>query len=234
MELTNKGRGSWLKMGTIVIVLFLLLMIPLTQQFFIPMIKKQMSLVMIKNHSLREGDVIMFGDNAWNNTWCVLKIEDRKVLLINKSCVDIRNSEGYVTNFDPHLGKSFLSFPYIPENAEIYHSENWDRSGLKKWLNDEYYNTAFSDPDKEYILDIGYGNVYILNAEEVVEYFSNDTERIAEYYGAAMPWWLRSTGRYELETYNDYVGKSGRILDNGYAYSESNIGVRPSIWIRYE
>ena len=104
-----------------------------------------MSLAMIKNHSLSEGDVIMFGDNAWNNTWCVLKIEDRKVLLINKSCVDIRNSEGYVTNFDPHLGKSFLSFPYIPENAEIYHSENWDRSGLKKWLNDEYYNTAFKN-----------------------------------------------------------------------------------------
>ena len=74
--ITNKGRGSWLKMGIIVIVLFLLLMIPLTQQFFIPLIKKQMSITMIKNHSLSEGDVIMFGDNAWNNTWCVLKIED--------------------------------------------------------------------------------------------------------------------------------------------------------------
>ena len=222
------------KLILIGIVLFLIVIIFLTQEFFIPMIKKQMSLAKIKNRSLSEGDVIIFGNDETNNTWRVLKIEDGKVLLINESCVDIRNGEGYVTTVDPHMGKSFLAFPYIPENAEIIHSENWDRSGLKKWLNGEYYNNAFNDSDKEYILDIGYGNVYIFNAEEAVEYIPNDSERIAEYNGAAIPWWLRSTGSYDLETYNDYVGGSGRILDNGYAYSESNIGVRPSIWIRYE
>ena len=216
------------------IVIFLLLMIFLSQQFFIPRIKKQASLAMIKNHSLSVGDPLVFGNDEWNNTWRVLKIEDGKALLINKECVDLKNRGGFLTEVDPHLSAFFMSFEYIPEDAEITHAEYWNYTGLKKWLNGEYYDNAFSQSEKDYILDNGYGNVYILSGEEVEEYIPNAAERITKCKNwAPMPWWLRSSADYDSFIYNDYVGQSGGITDRGIISPESNIGVRPVIWIKY-
>ncbi|MBQ6132727.1 MAG: hypothetical protein IJI65_01080 [Lachnospiraceae bacterium] len=83
------------------------------------------------------GDVIKFGsyeqDNNMSNgnepiEWIVLEELSGKRLLLSKYVLD---------------GK-----PYNGEPAEVY----WENCTLRSWLNDDFYNTAFSDSEKQRII----------------------------------------------------------------------------------
>lgn len=155
------------------------------------------------------GDTISFGsyeqdNNTENGTetieWIVLDAEGENVLLLSKYGLD----------------------------AQAYNSSDeavtWENSGLRQWLNDTFYKTAFSEAEKEVITPVTNVNpdnekwgtsggndtndtVFLLSIDEAEAYFSDRNEMLwaqatpyAVEQGAFVadngdsPWWLRSPG----------------------------------------
>ncbi len=84
------------------------------------------------------GQVVRFGhytveENSDGNDpleWIILDYDHGKVLLLSRYSVDM---------------KCFIEHP---ENG----SENWEGSSLRKWLNEDFYNSAFTDSEKKNIV----------------------------------------------------------------------------------
>ena len=97
-------------------------------------------------------DTVVFGkyeqDNNFDNgpediEWMILKKEDDKVKLMSKYIIDRQ--------------------PYYAEGqAEVKYEESY----FRQWLNDKFYNSAFSDKEKEIIIDSEYKN----NFDKVLPY----------------------------------------------------------------
>lgn len=126
------------------------------------------------------GDVISFGsyeqDNDTSNgkediEWIVLAKEDNKLLVISWNALDCR-----------------------PYNME-YEDTTWENCTLRKWLNEDFFNAAFSDWEKGVIPTITVSadknpdyttnpgsdtqdKVFLLSITEANEYFQNDEDRI--------------------------------------------------------
>ena len=120
------------------------------------------------------GDIIIFGsyeqDNVTSNgkeaiEWEVLDVQDGEALIISKYALDAK-----------------------PYNQELQ-SVTWETCTLRKWLNDDFYNTAFSSADKLKIqsttlinVDNPYygtedGNntvdkVFLLSVDEAIKYYA--------------------------------------------------------------
>jgi hypothetical protein len=77
----------------IVIILFFLLFAYIGQQAVIPYFRKVISYKKIENNSVKEGDILYFGNDEWNNSWRVLKKEESRALLINEKCVKVAIGE---------------------------------------------------------------------------------------------------------------------------------------------
>lgn len=217
---------------SIAAVVFLFVSIFVGRTFVAPRVKRAVSYNKLIKKTIKEGEIITFGKYDWNNTWRVLKVEDDRVLVINENCIDFMNMEGEVSSYDPHFSRYFMAYPYIPQDAEIHHGERWKYTGLKKWLNDTYYDVTFNDEEKELFIDTEYGKIFLLSREEAREYFMSNSDRRAQYLKCDYPWWLRSTSSYEINVYNDYVSSDGRIDGNSICYNTSNIGVRPAMWLK--
>lgn len=155
------------------------------------------------------GDTVSFGcyeqDNNTENgaeaiEWIVLDAEGENVLLLSKYGLD----------------------------AQAYNSSDeavtWENSGLRQWLNDTFYKTAFSEAEKGVIIPVTNVNpdnerwgtsggndtndtVFLLSIDEAETYFSDRNETLwtqatpyAVEQGAFVadngdsPWWLRSPG----------------------------------------
>lgn len=216
----------------IVVIVILLVAIYLSANVIIPSVKRETSYKKIINDSISEGDVLILGNDEWNNSWIVLKIEDSKALIINEECIELLSMNGNLSNYDPHLGRFFMTYPYVPDNAVLNHGEAWKNRGLKKWLNEEYYACAFNDKEKDLISDGNLGKVFILSASEARKYFGENSDRKAVYLNSNMPWWLRSSTVFENVIYNDYVNYDGSINERHICDSGSNIGVRPAMWVK--
>ncbi len=190
------------------------------------------------------GDSVFFGwyeqDNIESNgveniEWLVLDRKDDNLLLISKYALD--------------------SVPYNTDGADI----TWEICVLRDWLNDGFYNSAFSDTEKEIIhttvvaadsnpgYDTPPGNptqdkVFLLSVQEVNKYFASEAERqcTASHYaisrGASVTtskqlcwWWLRTPGNIQSRVAN--VEYKGTVNEFGSTtYFESG-AVRPAMWI---
>ena len=151
--------------------------------------------------------------------WLVLARDGDKALLISKyalDCVRYNEERMFVT---------------------------WETCTLRKWLNNNFYNRAFSADEQQYIVesvvtadidpihDTKLGNdttdkVFLLSNTEAHKYFSNDNARIcyatayAEEHcalkgidGEACMWWLRSSGHRGYE--------AACVSSDGSLYSRS-------------
>ena len=159
--------------------------------------------------SCKIGDTVSFGSYEQDNNtengaeaieWIVLEAEGENVLLLSKYGLD----------------------------AQAYNSSDeavtWENSGLRQWLNDTFYKSAFSEAQREVIIPVinvnpdnerwgtSGGNdtndtVFLLSIEEVESYFSDRNETLwtqATPYAVAQgafvadngdsPWWLHSPG----------------------------------------
>lgn len=85
---------------------------------------------------VRDGDVVIFGQyeqdgNTGNGKepieWEILTEKDGKMLLISKYILDCQ--------------------PYNTESTEV----TWETCSLRQWLNNDFYNTAFNESDRELI-----------------------------------------------------------------------------------
>ena len=127
--------------------------------------------------TIQIGNTYVFGayeqDNNTSNgkeeiEWQVLAKEGTKILVVSKYALDCK-----------------------PYNAS-YKSVTWETCTLRKWLNEDFYNTAFSQGEKAKIKETSVSadknpnystnpgnatidNVFLLSITEVKQYFPNDT-----------------------------------------------------------
>ena len=143
--------------------------------------------------------------------------------------------------------KTLLVSSLILARGDYNHSEgqsmacSWKSSRIRKWLNTEFYDEAFSDNEKKHILstlieqdgETSKDKVILLNREQVNNYFREQqltqtaaagTESVS---GSKMmiDWWLISSGD---KFYKYYVTDKGGI---DYEYACEVKGIRPAIWV---
>lgn len=128
---------------------------------------------------IKLGNVIEFGSYQQDANpavgkeaieWLVLAVEDDKALIISKYALDYK--------------------PYNTARGDI----TWERCSLRKWLNEEFLNEAFSSEHRDLILEttvkahsnpkyktnpgnITIDKVFLLSITEAEEYFSSDAAR---------------------------------------------------------
>lgn len=193
----------------------------------------------------KAGETVFFGkyeqDNNTSNgkediAWKVLDVVDGKVLLITEyglECKQYNNAFADVT---------------------------WENCSLRTWLNNEFFNTAFSADEQSAIFtstlqnennptygtpggNKTYDKVFLLSIDEAKNYFQNDADRqskLTSYVKAQACnydslertwWWLRSPGNFS--TCAAKVHPEGNIVEHGYYVTETYLNtVRPVIWMQ--
>ncbi|MBE5767897.1 MAG: tetratricopeptide repeat protein [Clostridiales bacterium] len=199
--------------------------------------------VPIKMDGAKKGGYVTFGsyeqDNKVENgkediEWLILDIRDEKMLLISKYALDCK--------------------PYHENDTDI----TWENSDLRKWLNGEFVDNAFTDVERAWICissipasnnstyrtNAGKGTqdqVFLLNISQVKKYFkSNDARKcqptayaVAE--GATVTssanchWWLRTPGSDQSRASS--ITSIGIVDDVGRNITNDDYAVRPVLWI---
>lgn len=193
--------------------------------------------------NVKTGDYITFGsyeqDNNFSNgpediEWLVLDKQEDKMLVISRYGLDCQL---YNTG---------------------YEEVTWETSSLRNWLNNSFYERAFSDGERSMILEsvvtadanpreeTPAGNdtkdkVFLLSINEAKRYFVTDVRRKCRgtYYCYAQGalettngccfWWLRSPGSYS--NFAAYVNYQGHSESFGNPVIEHEFAVRPALWI---
>ena len=166
--------------------------------------------------------------------WLVLKNTGKRALVISKNCLD--------------------SMAFNDRRADF----TWETCTLRKWLNGEFFNTAFSTKEQALVArvtvpavnnELGHaqaGNdtidrVFVLNVPEAESYFKNDAARACagtEYCilrGAKkekngnVDWWLRTPGG--IQSTATSVTETGYVASGGYFGDTIGTAVRPAMWI---
>ena len=159
-----------------------------------------------------KGDVVTFG----RYTWIVAEKSDGTCTLL---------CQGPVANM-----------PYNDTKEDT----TWETCSLRKWLNEDFYNTkftageqaaiitshnTFTEEDSPYDMDCGNATddkVYLFTYTE--SKIVSDAER-----GMGIEWWLRSPGKRQEDAVY-ILGHSANLMGNTVSYS---MGVRPTIKVKY-
>lgn len=190
------------------------------------------------------GDTVFFGeyeqDNLTSNgkegiEWLVLDKMDDKALIISK----------YIL-----VDKAF---------DESGSNATWENCSLRKWLNADFINDAFSTDEQSKIqsthvaadknpkIDVDSGNptmdkVFLLSVLEAEKYFSSaETKELFDVVAGSNvsnPWWLRTSGASGsifnfsdgLQNCATLITISGAISYGGNPVGTAK-GVRPAMWI---
>lgn len=194
------------------------------------------------------GDRIMFGsyeqDNDTSNgaeaiEWIVLDKNENGLMLISAYILDARAYDNVITTV------------------------TWETSDMRKWLNGDFYDAAFSGQEKSVIAlthnstpgnvfrTIPGGNdtddyVYLMSFEEAGALFASDAERCAQvtdYARARGARWgdeIRENTQYWLRTpgwdnsFAVYVHSNGSVKNHdSWQNYDRTIGVRPCITIKF-
>lgn len=196
-----------------------------------------------KLKTAKVGDYVFFGayeqDNNTSNgqeyiEWLVLEVKGGKALVISKYALDCQQYNTSYTNV------------------------TWETCTLRKWLNNDFINAAFSadertmiptvtvsaDKNPDYSTNPGNATqdqVFLLSITEVNKYFSSDSARQCKPTDYAVAngawesdsgncwWWLRSPGSHPIRA--AYVGSFGDIRENGHRVHKDDRAVRPALWI---
>ncbi len=183
------------------------------------------------------GDAVRFGNYHGEIEWLVLDKKDNLFLLLSKNCLEAK--------------------PYNEEFVKTV----WENCSLRKWLNEDFLESAFSEDERKMILEKKvlasdyltqktprmndtFDRVFVMSVEEAEKYFSSDEERRAFSSGYAkekgLPtdkegytwWWLR-TPAVTLHRFA-FVNAEGYIYKPGKYCDIWNIGVRPAMWVETE
>ena len=196
-----------------------------------------------KVKSVNVGDTYRFGSYEQDNNksngqedieWLVLAKEGTKILVISKEALDCK--------------------PYNTSYTDV----TWETCTLRKWLNNDFINAAFSadertmiptvtvsaDKNPDYSTNPGNATqdqVFLLSITEVNKYFSSDSARQCKHTDYAVAngawesdsgncrWWLRSPGFYQLLAASVLSG--GDVSGFGSSVDRDDIAVRPALWI---
>ena len=191
----------------------------------------------------KAGDYVFFGEYEQDNNtangkedieWLVLEVKDGKALVISKYALDCKQ---YNTS---------------------YMDVTWETCTLRKWLNNDFINAAFSAEEKAMIPTVTVsadknpafstnpGNVtqdqlFLLSITEANKYFSSDSARRCKPTDYAVAngawesdngncwWWLRSPG--DTQDCAATVNIVGDVRESGSVVSGDDYAVRPAMWI---
>ena len=193
---------------------------------------------------MKVNDIITFGtypqtkytDAVSPIEWKVLAVEDGKALVITDKIIDqVRFNEKY---------------------ADV----TWADSILRVWLNNDFYDKAFTAEEKEKILTTAVktpdndkwgtkggedteDKVFALSIQELEQLIPELNDRRAVATGKALEngvyiyaetgfsvWWLRSSGYVQYA--GSRVGAGGHIEDKIYDDVRPHRGARPVMWIQ--
>jgi len=177
---------------------------------------------------LSVGDTVTMGSYPMSSSsaredilWRVLKIEEGRALLIAEDCLD-----------------------YVPFDSEAHQGDeayNWQNSDIRAWLNGSFYDTVFTDAEKDKILnggaeetvvistaanpmtDIGacgdtYDKVFLLSCEEAKALFADDADRAASVTAYAEKNGVRANngnGAWWLRTMGSDPNRAAVVLYSG-------------------
>ena len=196
-----------------------------------------------KIKSVNIGDIYSFGSYEQDNNksngqedieWLVLEKEGTRILVISKYALDCK--------------------PYNTSYTDV----TWETCTLRRWLNNDFINAAFSAEEKtiiptvkvssnknpEYSTNPGnvtQDQVFLLSITEEDKYFSSDSARQCEPTDFAVAngawendsgncwWWLRSPGANQCSA--AYVYDDGDVFEFGYYVYGDDFAVRPALWI---
>ena len=193
-----------------------------------------------KIKTAKVGDYILFGayeqdDNTSNGKetieWKVLEVNEDRIFVVSKYILDCQ--------------------PYNTSEKAVF----YESSSIRKWLNNDFFNSAFSADQKKLIPTVTVladknpdyttpqGNatqdkIFLLSIKEVNNYFPSYSERKCEstYYADVRgvssgdcDWWLRTSGQYNDRPIK--VSSVGSVWSFGVVINDSSIGVRPAMWI---
>ena len=209
--------------------------------FIIPQAKTYYRNEKIKKAAV--GEYIKFGsyeqDNIKSNgkedvEWLVLDKKDGKILIISRYALDCQQ-------YDENSG-----------------SVTWEVCSLRKWLNSDFVNSAFTDDEKEAILTtsvVAHKNsffkvksgentndmIFLLSTTEVKQYLKYKTDRkciptdfavangVQSNAAGNCNWWMRTPGCNQVcVAFVSDVGISNNI---GINNSTDDFAVRPAMWI---
>ena len=194
---------------------------------------------------VKVGDIIEFGSYEQDNNrsngvepigWRVLEVSGGSALIVSEYALDVR--------------------AYNKRNESV----TWETCTLRKWLNGEFYDTAFNEGEKVRIAltevenadNPTYGtdggadtedHVYLLSLGEAEKYFEDDEDRRAiptEYAVAknvyvnsdlgTVWWWLRSPGNNHRHAAE--VNTGGSLYDFGFSVNYYRRAVRPALRLK--
>ena len=187
--------------------------------------------------SYRQSDDISKGKE--DIEWLVLEVKDEKALVISKYALDCK--------------------PYNKSNKRNT-ATTWETCSLRRWLNNEFINAAFSDDERAMIAtetvsaeDYDYfktknnsfsfnatkDQVFLLSKTEVEKYFKSYDERKCAPTDCARVWGAmsrRSACDWWLRSPGQYLFCAACVCNNGdvYGYFDATCGtnaVRPALWI---
>ena len=126
--------------------------------------------------------------------------------------------------------------PYHDTKTDI----TWENCSLRRWLNEDFYNSKFSDGEKaaivtshntfvedDYLYESDCGN----DTDDKVSIFSY-SEALAvsdEIRDCGIDWWVRTPGKYQYDAV--YIGLRSPVTIGNYV--DSHMAVRPAIRVRY-
>jgi peptidoglycan hydrolase-like protein with peptidoglycan-binding domain len=192
--------------------------------------------------AIKEGAKISFGKYEQDNDnvngkekieWCVLSVEGDKALLISEKNLEFKQY---------HIS---------------YSSITWEDCSLRKWLNSEFQNAAFTAEEQQAILLMEVKNednptyhtdggnntkekIFLLSIADAEMYFDENENRkaLSTAYVLAQgalvngeygSWWLRSSG--DALGRAAAVGTSGSIIDYGVLVNYAVCAIRPALYI---
>ena len=129
----------------------------------------------------------------------------------------------------------------------VYKTITWEECTLKTWLNNSFYNSAFSENEKSLICDNTAGKIRLLLNDEVINpaygfansYVTNDTARMTTGSDYAKSQNLLSEIRWFLRQEGDMFVAPYVTGYNGFANSAGNVaftysGVRPAFKLKLD
>ena len=154
--------------------------------------------------------IITFGNwNGYPIQWIVLKEDDYQTLMV---------SHYALFNSQYNLKGS---------------STTWKTSFLRQYLNNDFYETAFSDREKIQIVNVlltdvenSKDNVFILSCDEA-KLFSNNNERISCLHINSNRTWIRN----QRETGKMWGIDADGAIDRNFPVTESH-GVNPALYLK--
>jgi hypothetical protein len=118
------------------------------------------------------------------------------------------------------------------KSYDDYYSNNWEKSSIRNWLNNEFYNRCFSLGEKEFISVTDEDRIVLLSKDEVESLtdkkFRIDSKKID--YAHKGYWWLRTPIiEDDFEAWIvDEKGSTEYTLE-----VICDLGIRPAFWLEY-